>query len=398
MQPKRRDDGRYEAGDRIFDTEEAASLHLEHLAAKDSAAAQATAPLANSSSPKRSKLPIALSALAAAVAVVVWGVSYWPTYQVQQRVKAALFDPDSAKFEGITYNRTTDVGCGYVNAKNKMGGYVGTTMFIAFGHGGVEFAPREADSAASAVDRLESLNKQIAFLEKARTHCNEGEKSAAAPASAQTVPGVTQEDIQRALEDGRKQAGKKAEPVNWPKPPDNFSAAKAEPDRASEAPYAGPIQIYSLQLGGKPSKKISNCTFNQIADRKTLCWVGSPTVLDDGVRYGSINLPEDGMPDWAVNATHKMGQAKDGTINSISTEGKYSKAPEIVASISSRFGSATERNGALTIWSTPSVRITFVDLGEEHREVRFQTPADYVRDQKAAQKRQERDAARPKTP
>lgn len=45
-------------------------------------------------------------------------------------VKRRLFDPDSAKFRNVTHGRGNV--CGEVNAKNKMGGYVGFKAFIVY--------------------------------------------------------------------------------------------------------------------------------------------------------------------------------------------------------------------------------------------------------------------------
>lgn len=39
--------------------------------------------------------------------------------------KTAFFDPDSVKYQGIRWNTEHSALCGQVNAKNKMGGYVG---------------------------------------------------------------------------------------------------------------------------------------------------------------------------------------------------------------------------------------------------------------------------------
>lgn len=77
--------------------------------------------------------------LAAAIGFAVW--QFGPEYQVRQRVKAILNDPDSAQFYEVTYNRKNGVGCGLVNAKNRMGGYVGKTIFIAFPDGDVRTEP-----------------------------------------------------------------------------------------------------------------------------------------------------------------------------------------------------------------------------------------------------------------
>lgn len=45
-------------------------------------------------------------------------------------VKAVLNDPDSAKFGTLQAGNQPGDVCGFVNAKNRMGGYVGETPFV----------------------------------------------------------------------------------------------------------------------------------------------------------------------------------------------------------------------------------------------------------------------------
>lgn len=45
-------------------------------------------------------------------------------------VSAVLIDPDSAKFESISPGLKEGGFCGYVNGKNRMGGYAGASPFI----------------------------------------------------------------------------------------------------------------------------------------------------------------------------------------------------------------------------------------------------------------------------
>lgn len=45
-------------------------------------------------------------------------------------VKRLLNDPDSARFEGLNPGVSKKDICGYVNAKNRMGGYVGNAPFF----------------------------------------------------------------------------------------------------------------------------------------------------------------------------------------------------------------------------------------------------------------------------
>lgn len=71
------------------------------------------------------------------------GVIYWPSYhRYQQLVRSALTDPDSAKFEALSFRRTPQhlYLCGRVNARNRMGGYTGFTWFAASEGDGVLIA------------------------------------------------------------------------------------------------------------------------------------------------------------------------------------------------------------------------------------------------------------------
>lgn len=68
---------------------------------------------------------------ALAVAGMWWYKAGYPVYQAQEAVRAKLNDPASAQFRNVTQT----VGgpfCGEVNAKNRMGGYVGFRWFDAF--------------------------------------------------------------------------------------------------------------------------------------------------------------------------------------------------------------------------------------------------------------------------
>lgn len=53
-------------------------------------------------------------------------------WAAKESVVKMLNDPDSAKFGKVVY-RDPGIVCGYVNAKNGFGGYVGEKGFISFG-------------------------------------------------------------------------------------------------------------------------------------------------------------------------------------------------------------------------------------------------------------------------
>lgn len=106
--------------------------------------------------------------LSAAIAGGWW--FYWPVHQVETQVRARLNDPESARFSGVTFNRTKSVGCGLVNAKNRMGGYVGDTYFIIFPDGDLRFEPAEPSSSGD-VEKLAALKEQLNFRTLMSSNC-----------------------------------------------------------------------------------------------------------------------------------------------------------------------------------------------------------------------------------
>lgn len=50
--------------------------------------------------------------------------------EAKRAVRQGLIDPDSAKFESVFTNQKSGAVCGFVNAKNRMGGYVGASPFV----------------------------------------------------------------------------------------------------------------------------------------------------------------------------------------------------------------------------------------------------------------------------
>lgn len=54
-----------------------------------------------------------------------------PFQEVKAAVAAKMVDPESARFQALSEKVTGIVYCGAVNAKNRMGGYVGFRKFYA---------------------------------------------------------------------------------------------------------------------------------------------------------------------------------------------------------------------------------------------------------------------------
>lgn len=50
--------------------------------------------------------------------------------KIKSVIKDMLLDGESAQFSDVKYYKSTNYGCGLVNAKNRMGGYVGKKKFV----------------------------------------------------------------------------------------------------------------------------------------------------------------------------------------------------------------------------------------------------------------------------
>lgn len=85
--------------------------------------------------------------ISAIALVVVIGVGYllFGVYQDEMlkrtavaAIKAKLNDPYSAQFDDVhVVNRQAKVVCGFVNAKNRFGAFVGKRDFLSMNNGGV---------------------------------------------------------------------------------------------------------------------------------------------------------------------------------------------------------------------------------------------------------------------
>jgi hypothetical protein len=116
------------------------------------------------------KVLLALALPAIALACVVAWLNVRPIYDVKQQVRANLKDPDSAKFDDVTWNPERKAGCGYVNAKNAMGGYAGSTHFVILNGGYLRFEPERRNSA-SIDDQLAIAQKRLEYAQLAAEYC-----------------------------------------------------------------------------------------------------------------------------------------------------------------------------------------------------------------------------------
>ncbi len=121
------------------------------------------------------KLQWVVAAVAAVIAGTassyVWQTRFSPTAKIQTLVKSRLNDPESAMFSDVKYFPDTGGGCGFVNARNRMGGYVGNFQFTVDRSGTVEFEPADPSPSTSAEEKLAVINTQLAFYDVVEANC-----------------------------------------------------------------------------------------------------------------------------------------------------------------------------------------------------------------------------------
>jgi hypothetical protein len=109
-----------------------------------------------------------------ALALVLWAAVWWfrgrESRAAVDVVKAHLFDPYSAQFTEVEHFPASGATCGVVNAKNRMGAYIGRTAFI-LADNEVAFVPPDYDRSAPAKEQVAALQALIQWQEKAIKHC-----------------------------------------------------------------------------------------------------------------------------------------------------------------------------------------------------------------------------------
>jgi hypothetical protein len=99
-----------------------------------------------------------------------WWVKSSPLRGVEAEVRARLKDPESARFTSVTWNPEKKAGCGYVNAKNSMGGYVGSKHFVLLRGGYFEFEPEDRD-VGSIDERIDVARKRVKYFQMVEEFC-----------------------------------------------------------------------------------------------------------------------------------------------------------------------------------------------------------------------------------
>lgn len=76
------------------------------------------------------KISAVIVSILLVVSVIAWMAVTSSTRTAKTILKSALFYIDSAKFENVYWSSERNYICGSVNAKNRMGAYVGVQRFV----------------------------------------------------------------------------------------------------------------------------------------------------------------------------------------------------------------------------------------------------------------------------
>ena len=93
--------------------------------------------------------------------------------RAKSAVRSMLIDPDSAKFEPLIVSKGTGSICGYFNARNRMGGYAGKTLFYVTKEMDVTLEPTEGMDSYDSDTAITALRTHMAFLQDIRKNCPE---------------------------------------------------------------------------------------------------------------------------------------------------------------------------------------------------------------------------------
>jgi hypothetical protein len=91
--------------------------------------------------------------------------------KVARLVQATLTDPDSAQFKSVRSSASATYTCGEVNAKNRMGGFVGFTPFLVGADGTVMLQPLMPSQSEEASQFIVKIAARADFDIAYAKHC-----------------------------------------------------------------------------------------------------------------------------------------------------------------------------------------------------------------------------------
>lgn len=128
---------------------------------------------------------LAVLVATAAVATAAIGWLRYPIWRAQKMVADQMLDPGSATFREVRVVK--GAVCGFVNAKNRYGAYVGYTMFAVEDAGAILIQPTTSPDTSingtlgEKYARMKELEARLALLKRILGYCD-----------AQQLPGSAQ--------------------------------------------------------------------------------------------------------------------------------------------------------------------------------------------------------------
>lgn len=94
-----------------------------------------------------------------------------PKAKAIKSIKLQLLDGDSVRFERLNYFSKSKHTCGLLNAKNKLGGYIGFKYFMLDADHILHLEPETAFEDDDIDERLHTAKLRLQFLETMQKHC-----------------------------------------------------------------------------------------------------------------------------------------------------------------------------------------------------------------------------------
>jgi len=168
------------------------------------------------------------------------------------------------------------------------------------------------------------------------------------------------------------------------------------------AAAAPAVNVLGLPLGGKLPHQLKKCRDAETLTGKpaSICWAGQPS-SHKGAKSGMVLIPgADSRPKWAAYAMFDLALSSAGEVERIKVRThSASLAPEIIQSISSRFGTPNTVPSRVknATWVRPELTVEML-CSTEWCSVDFTSAANYAARQDELAKRKKIDEARPIAP
>ncbi|MEJ7687944.1 MAG: hypothetical protein WKG52_13690 [Variovorax sp.] len=112
----------------------------------------------------------ALASLSVFAACIGGWWHYRPIWEIEARVKAILPAHERARFSNVTFDKSTNTGCGYVDAEDRGGRSRGKTHFILLPDGSLKFDPKDRVQGTT-LQQLESVRNHAEYLALVYSRC-----------------------------------------------------------------------------------------------------------------------------------------------------------------------------------------------------------------------------------